>query len=269
MGWGIAASIAGSLLSSKIQGGAAGAAGEAGAAGFAEGALTIKESEKKALHDLGSTYRQISRHLEPWVSTGEQAFQELFSIRGELTAPFTEETFRADPGYQFRLEEGERGLTNYLARQGLRDSGEARREFMRINQGYADQTYNDAFNRHWQENTNRFNVGNALAGYGERAIGRLANASQARGSGRAGVRMQAANAIANMYAGRGQAQAQGIQNEGDAYAQGIAGATQNYLTGSFLNQGVPVQAPPRSPAPVPITPYTQFRGGAIPGRGVL
>jgi hypothetical protein len=66
--------------------------------------------------------------------------------------------FQADPGYQFRKEEGEQALDRKLQALGMGESGQAVKEAIRFNQGNADQTYNDAFNRNRTEEQARYNM---------------------------------------------------------------------------------------------------------------
>jgi hypothetical protein len=77
---------------------------------------------------------------------------------------FTEQDFRADPGYEFRLQEGQRALERSQAARGGLFSGQAMREAQEVGQGLANQTYQDAYNRWLQEQQQGVGVAGNMAG---------------------------------------------------------------------------------------------------------
>ncbi len=64
-----------------------------------------------------------------------------------LNQTFDAGDFTADPGYQFRQQEGEKALARRQSASGGLFSGNALREASEFNQGNANQAYNDAYNR--------------------------------------------------------------------------------------------------------------------------
>lgn len=83
-----------------------------------------------------------------------------------LLSPFTTSKFEPgdltqDPGYQFRLQQGQEALDRSLAASGSMQSGKALKAAQEYGQGLADQTYNDAYRR-WLEGQN-FNLGASKA----------------------------------------------------------------------------------------------------------
>lgn len=122
--------------------------------------------------------------------------------------------FQADPGYQFRLQEGQRAINNSLLAQGLGLSGAQLRASQEYGQGLASQEYGNWFNRL-----------SGLAGIGQNATNNaLAQSGQAFGG------------MQNALAGQGNALAQGAIGQGNAYANlgqnigGIASGTMgNYM----------------------------------------
>jgi len=82
--------------------------------------------------------------LQPFYNSGLNANNQLSE---RLSAGFNPGDLQNDPGYQFRLAEGEKGLTRALSAAGMRESGAAVKAGMEFNQGLADQEYNDAFGR--------------------------------------------------------------------------------------------------------------------------
>lgn len=66
--------------------------------------------------------------------------------RPQKAAPF-KSAFRATPGYQFQVEQGERGVVNNMAALGMKNSGAALKALTRFRTGLADQTYNTYLDR--------------------------------------------------------------------------------------------------------------------------
>ena len=149
--------------------------------------------------------------------------------------------FRQDPGYQFRLDQGNRDLQGRLAAMGMSNSGAALKEGMRFNQGEADQTwqrdrafkygqYLDRYNKYQSDRGTKQNFLSGMAGTGQAAAGQIGNNAQQFGT-------NAANAMGS----RGSFLAQNAQNIGDAnsYAalqRGNAwGGAANTLTGMASN----------------------------------
>jgi hypothetical protein len=93
-----------------------------------------------------SAYAQKALELQnPFYASGLAANTQLsglLGLNGEDPNNIME-ILRGSPGYQFRLQEGTKGLNRSLAAQGGLLSGNAMRESMKLGQGLADQTYND------------------------------------------------------------------------------------------------------------------------------
>lgn len=155
--------------------------------------------------------------------------------------------FRQDPGYQFKLDQGNRDLQGRLAAMGMSNSGAALKEGIRFNQGEADQTwqrdrafkygqYLDRYNQYQANRSTKYNQLGGLAGTGQQAANTIGNNAQQFGQG-------AVSALGQ----RGQFLAQNAQNVGDAnsYAaiqrgnawgdvgKTISGAAGNYLGKKF------------------------------------
>ena len=104
--------------------------------------------------------RAISE-LSPYAGAGRQAL-------GELQGGFNPQDLQNDPGYQFRLQEGESALGRSLAAQGMSQSGAAMKAAQRYGQGLADQTYNDAYRRWLATNQPMASMGyGAASGIGD------------------------------------------------------------------------------------------------------
>lgn len=144
-----------------------------------------------------------------------------------------------DPGYQFRFEQGMRGVNASAAANAGLQSGAALKAATGFGQGMATQEYQNAYNRFM---ANRQQAAEAMSGLAGRGAG------VAQGLGQQAV-STGAN-VANTMLGAGQALGQGLENIGQARASGyMGGATalsqalqapaQNYLAYSMMDRFAP------------------------------
>jgi hypothetical protein len=166
--------------------------------------------------------------------------------------------FQADPGYAFRLSEGQKALERQAAARGGLISGSALKAASRFGQEMGSQEFQNAFARAQTERANVFNPLLALYGTGAETAGALSGAAGGMGSSisgflgqsgqaQAGALTSAAQAGAGGILGAAGAGAQGVYSAGQAGAQGLLNAAQartsgyigsaNALTGG-LNTGL-------------------------------
>jgi hypothetical protein len=106
--------------------------------------------------------------------------------------------FQADPGYQFRLNQGLTGINNAMAARGMGNSGRTLKALTDYNQNFASNEYGNAYGRN-------FNRLSTLAGLGFNAAQGLGGAARAYGHGMSDLQMGRANANAaaeSAYQGR-------------------------------------------------------------------
>jgi hypothetical protein len=111
------------------------------------GGLTSVGAQDDAAEQLLKQQRMAQQQYEPF-----------------LNQTFDAGDFQADPGYQFRQQEGEKALERSQAARGGLFSGNALREASAFNQGNADQAYNEAFNRWLQTQQQGLNAAGAVQG---------------------------------------------------------------------------------------------------------
>lgn len=140
---------------------------------------------------------------------------------GSLLRDFGLEDFTKDPGYDFRLSEGEKGINRSLAARGGLFSGAAGKALSRYNQDFASNEYGNAYNRYNTNQGNKFNRLASLAGIGQSATNQVQQAGQ-----------NAANNISSNMIGSGNAQASGIMGIGNA----ISGGLNNYMQYNMMNK---------------------------------
>ena len=86
---------------------------------------------------------------------------------GSLLQSFGMDQYEADPGYQFRLDQGQKQLERQLAAQGKTYSPEAAKALMGYNQGMASQEYGNAYNRYQNDQNTIFNRLAGISGLGQ------------------------------------------------------------------------------------------------------
>jgi hypothetical protein len=118
---------------------------------------------------------------EPWRKAGEQALNKLVPLSTEYT-PFGMQQFQADPGYAFRLSEGQKALERSAAARGGLISGNALRAAQKYGQEMGSQEYQNAFDRYQAERTSRLQPLQSLAGVGQTSAQSLGSAAQQYGA---------------------------------------------------------------------------------------
>lgn len=127
--------------------------------------------------------------MEPWKQAGLKA------LSGLQDGSF----YQKDPGYQFRLNEGNNSINAALAARGLSNSGLALKELTRYGQNFASNDYQNAWNRQNQianyGNQASLSLGNFAGGYGSN----LANNAIGYGNATAAAETAQGNRNAQMF----------------------------------------------------------------------
>jgi hypothetical protein len=203
-----------------------------GAPGRAAGYNALNEINK-----LGSgTYGMYDAEGKPTGITGTGS--------GYFTQQYTPEEFAKgiDPGYQFRLSQGQEATNRMANMGGGMISGNALRGQQDYTQGLASTEFTGAFNRFQTGRTNIYNTLAGIAGLGQQSLNTTAGAGTTLASN-AGQAIQAAGA----------AQAGGTVGSANALAGGISGAGSGYMLSQLLAN--------RNPATTGYTtPANQFMG---------
>jgi hypothetical protein len=144
---------------------------------------------------------------------------------GFLLKRFSDTNWQADPGYQFRLDQGNKALQNMGAMTGNLNSGRAIKDAIGYNSGMGSQEYGNAYSRFNTDQTNIYNKLAALAGMGQSSASSLAGVSQNYGA-----------QVGNNLAQGANANAAGIIGQSNAWNQGI-GTAANALGGYAMGRG--------------------------------
>lgn len=127
---------------------------------------------------------------------------------GSLMRSFTMQDFEQDPGYQFRMQEGQKALERSAAARGGLGSGRMMKDLQRFGQDLASQEYGNAYNRFQAQQANQYNRLANLAGLGQSTSGALANQAMQQGQNMGNIQMGLGNAAASA----GMAQANRLSN---------------------------------------------------------
>ena len=135
------------------------------AAGNAGGAVTTTAGNAAA--GVSSAADRANALLNPYAATGETATNLMNTglSSGDLASSPTMAQLQMDPGYAFRLQQGQLALERSAAARGGVTSGGYLKSLTDYSQGAASQEYQNAFNRFEQDRQNRF--GNLLSASGQ------------------------------------------------------------------------------------------------------
>lgn len=153
-------------------------------------------------------FERSRQDAEPWRLAGQGALGAAQTQLGtaEWTRPFGLDQFQADPGYQFRLNEGSKALERRASAGGKFFSGGALKDASRFNQDSASQEYGAAFNRFQTDRQNRLNPLLSMAGLGQSANSQTAQLGQANAMYQGGNLVNAGDATAAASVARGNSQ---------------------------------------------------------------
>jgi hypothetical protein len=131
---------------------------------------------------------------------------------GSLMRDFSLKDFEKDPGYDFRLQEGQKALERHAASRGGALSGAAIKAAGRFQQDYASNEFSKAYDRYNINRNTKFNFLSNVAGLGQNATNATVTAGQ-----------NSANNITNLIAQGGANAAASRASGYNALANGITG----------------------------------------------
>jgi len=183
-------------------------------------------------------YEESVARMEPFRLGGVAAtnrMQELYGIGGSPTAagygsyaqPFSMADYQADPGYAFRVQQGQQAIDRSAAANAGLQSGAALKAASRFGQEMGSQEYGNAYNRFLQQRQLQLQALQGLASPGATTAAGMGNLATTTGAN-----------IANTMIGAGTALGQGIEQAGQARASsymGGASALQGALQGVGQN----------------------------------
>jgi len=189
-----------------------------------------------------SQERMLERQLEETRPFRELSLQqlnrlsELYGPEGMYTRTPTMEDLTMDPGFSFRMSEGEKALARMQSARGGLLGGGAIKAGVRYGQEMGSQEFQNAYNRLMNQRATVTNALLGIGGYGPAIAGQNVGAMGAAGSN-----------IANIQLGGGQARASGYLGQANALNQALsqgAGLYGMYRGGYFDRPPMPTGVSP-------------------------
>lgn len=197
---------------------------EAGGRAYDRQSVAIDRANKiqKELYDEGK------ERLAPYLEEGEISFKDLIGLiknsknfsdaDGKFqghSGVLGETDFKKDPGYDFRMKEGQKAIERMAAANGRLNSGATMKELQRYGQNMASNEYQNAYNRFNSDYTNAYNRYNfdqsrnlnnmrSLVNYGMDANNALMGLNSRYGNSTANNAMALGNAGAAYEMNKGQ-----------------------------------------------------------------
>lgn len=169
------------------------------------------DAQDKLKKQLLASQAQSQAALAPYLASGAQANQQLTN---SLSQGFDASNLYNDPGYQFAKQQGEEAINRSLGATGNVFSGRALKAAQDYGTGLADQTYNDAYNRWLQGNSQLAGA----AGTGLQATGAATQVYDNQGNINANNTLAKSNilsrTLSSVLGGSGNLQIIGYDNNG-------------------------------------------------------
>jgi hypothetical protein len=216
------------LLGGALSSRAAGKAADAQSAS-AQQSLDVQKQMFDKQNELNAPFREAGL-------AGQNRLMDLLGLSkntgaagyGSAAQNFGMSNFNADPGYQFRLDQGQKAIERSAAARGGVLSGAAVKAASDYNQGSASQEYNNAYNRFQSDRSGILNPLQSLAGQGQSATNQL--------SANAGNYGQN---VGNTLTQVGNAQASGYVGSANAINNGFGQAFNSYQNANLMNNLFP------------------------------
>lgn len=129
------------------------------------------DAQRQSMGDANATqkyiYDQTRADNQPWREAGVSSLGKLQDP--EFQKSFTMADFTADPGYQFRMQEGQKAIERSAAARGGLMGGGTMKALTRFGQDQGAQEYQNAYSRFNNDQTTRFNRLASISGVGQTA----------------------------------------------------------------------------------------------------
>jgi hypothetical protein len=185
-------------------------------------------------------YEEDIARQKPFYDVGVNALPELVSA--SRYEPFTMDKFQADPGYAFRLKEGQKTLERSAAARGGLLSGGTGKALQRFGQEFGSQEYTNAFNRYQAERDARLRPLQSLTGMGQTTSQQLGASGQNYAGSSANIAGNMATNVGNLMGSGAAARASGYVGTANALTGGL-GTYLNYSQGQNMINALQNRSP--------------------------
>lgn len=193
--------------------------------GNADARRAVEGARNNALASIDTAYTDQQNYLNPYLKQGGAAYArmgDLLGLSGNTGAEgygsygpgsqYTMTEMEQDPGYKFRLAQGQRALDSSVAARGMNLSGAQLKGAADYNSGMASQEYGNAYSRYMD----RYKTLSNMAESGSGAANKLAGFAGERGANRANIYTGAGVSSANLANQRGKIKADIVGGYGAA-----------------------------------------------------
>lgn len=230
-------SLVGGAMSSKASTNAANA--QVDATKYAADLQSKSSAEALALQRQIWEQQQASQ--QPWIGAGSNALTQLLAGTqpgGEFAQGFDPSGVQMDPGFEFRLKQGQQALERSAAARGGALGGGALKSLTRYAQDYSSGEYGNAYNRAFNafqtNRSNRLNPLLSLAGLGQTATTTLGNEGGQFASNAAANLTGTGNNLASLATQAGNARASGYVGNANAWNGALSGMGNNLQSLAML-----------------------------------
>lgn len=208
-----------------------------------------RDAANKSNQTQTDMYNQNRADSAPYRAAGNVALGQIQN--GDFQHQFNMSDFQQDPGYQFRMQQGQQAIERSAAARGGLNSGDTMKSLNNYSQGMASGEYQNAYNRFSNDQSNRFNRLASVAGLGQTANGQVA----ASGT-------NAANNISANQTGVGNANAAQSIAQGNSINNGMSQGMNSWMNYTMMNRAFPQQQPTTMPG-------TSSTGGSSGNYGAI
>lgn len=180
---------------------------------------------------------RYDKALKEWESGLDEYKSNNSTGSGRLMREFSNENFVQDPGYNFRMAEGEKGINRALSARGGYDSGAALKALNRYNQDFASNEFGNAFNR---DAANKQSIYSMLSGQSAQGLG----AAQTQGNMAMGAATQSGQNSINAANNSWQAQLARDQNQANSVQSALGNLVYGIRLGNQSVVGTPTSSYP-------------------------
>lgn len=204
--------IAGVIGSTVVGGISAGKSADAQVQSTQNASQAQLQAQREANELQWKMYSQSRADQLPWLQKGEWGLNML-----QETIRKGPGKFETSPGYQFRLQEGEKAILRNAAATGGVASGRTLKALTRFGQETATSDYDNFLNRYYD----RLKPLQSLAGVGQTMAGQSASNALATGTNLSNIAMNTGQGLAQNALNLGSARASGYINQANAMNAGV------------------------------------------------
>ncbi len=210
--------------------------------GQTQGIGALQAGQTGALGGLENYYGQGIGFQQPYMTAGAGATNQLAQLYGPggvYTKQPTYDELSLDPGYNFRIQQGQQAMLNAARGGGLAGSGAALKAAARYGAGEASQEYQNAYARFMANRAAVTQGLTGLAGLGANAAQTATGLAGTTGANTANVYTGTAGNAANLYGQTGANIANLQSNLANIYGQTGQQLAANYnALGQNVGQGL-------------------------------